>query len=61
MGLMDILNGMQNGPRGNRPPATGKTGGGATAILFSGKLTVNGTSYVKRVLVPAVDPTQRSS
>jgi hypothetical protein len=31
------------------------------AILFSGKFTVNGTSYVKRVLVPAVDPSQRSS
>jgi hypothetical protein len=31
------------------------------AILFSGKFTVNGSSYVKRVLVPAVDPSQRSS
>ncbi|GAC1505609.1 MAG: hypothetical protein NVS1B3_04130 [Candidatus Dormibacteraceae bacterium] len=31
------------------------------AVLFSGKFTVNGTSYVKRVLVPAVDPSQRSS
>ncbi|HET6312017.1 MAG TPA: hypothetical protein VFH00_13565 [Candidatus Nitrosotalea sp.] len=31
------------------------------AVLFSGKYTVNGTTYVKRVLVPAVDPTQRSS
>jgi hypothetical protein len=31
------------------------------AILFSGKFTVNGASYVKRVLVPAVDPSQRSS
>jgi len=31
------------------------------AVLFSGMYTVNGTSYVKRVLVPAVDPTQRSS
>jgi hypothetical protein len=31
------------------------------SILFSGTFTVNGTTYVKRVLVPAVDPTYRSS
>jgi hypothetical protein len=31
------------------------------AILFSGAFTVDGKSYVKRVLVPAVDPAQRSS
>ncbi|HVS48713.1 MAG TPA: hypothetical protein VHJ99_07420 [Candidatus Dormibacteraeota bacterium] len=31
------------------------------AILFSGSFKVNGTDYVKRVLVPAVDPSQRSS
>jgi hypothetical protein len=31
------------------------------AILFSGKFTVNGITYTKRVLVPAVDPSQRSS
>jgi hypothetical protein len=31
------------------------------AVLFSGKYTVNGTTYTKRVLVPAVDPSQRSS
>jgi hypothetical protein len=31
------------------------------AILFSGKFTVDGIAYVKRVLVPAVDPSQRSS
>jgi hypothetical protein len=31
------------------------------AVLFSGKFTVNGTAYVKRVLVPAIDPSQRSS
>jgi hypothetical protein len=31
------------------------------AVLFTGKYTVNGTSYAKHVLVPAVDPTQRSS
>src|SRR5260370_27127886 len=27
MGLMDILNGMQNGPRGQRQPTTGGGGG----------------------------------
>jgi hypothetical protein len=31
------------------------------AILFSGSFTVDGKTYVKRVLVPAVDPSQRSS
>jgi hypothetical protein len=31
------------------------------AILFSGSFTVSGTTYVKRVLVPAIDPSQRSS
>ena len=31
------------------------------AILFSGTFTVEGKTYVKRVLVPAVDPSQRSS
>jgi hypothetical protein len=31
------------------------------SILFSGTFTVNGTTYVKHVLVPAVDPTYRSS
>lgn len=31
------------------------------AFLFSGNLTFNGTTYVKRVLVPAVIPSQRSS
>ncbi len=31
------------------------------AILFSGNFTVDGKNYVKRVLVPAVDPSQRSS
>ena len=31
------------------------------AILFSGSFTVNGTTYMKRVLVPAIDPNQRSS
>ena len=31
------------------------------AILFSGSFTVGGKTYVKHVLVPAVDPSQRSS
>jgi hypothetical protein len=31
------------------------------AYLFSGTFTSNGVTYVKRVLVPAVDPSQRSS
>ena len=31
------------------------------AYLFSGTFTYNGTTYVKRVLVPAVVPSQRSS
>jgi hypothetical protein len=31
------------------------------AFLFSGTFTNNGTTYVKRVLVPAVDPSQLSS
>jgi hypothetical protein len=31
------------------------------SFLFSGTFTVNGTTYVKHVLVPAVDPSQRSS
>jgi hypothetical protein len=31
------------------------------AILFSGSFTVDGKTYLKRVLVPAVDPSQRSS
>jgi hypothetical protein len=31
------------------------------SVLFSGTFTANGTTYVKRVLVPAVDPSERSS
>jgi hypothetical protein len=30
------------------------------SFLFSGTFTVNGTTYVKHVLVPAVDASQRS-
>jgi hypothetical protein len=29
------------------------------AFLFSGSFTVNGHPYVERILVPAVDPSQR--
>jgi hypothetical protein len=31
------------------------------AILFSGTFAVNGKTYDKRILVPAIDPSQRSS
>ena len=31
------------------------------AVLFSGTFVMNGATYTKRVLVPAVDPSQRSS
>jgi len=31
------------------------------AFLFSGTFNNNGVTYIKRVLVPAVDPSQRSS
>ncbi len=31
------------------------------AILFSGTYTVNGKTFDKRILVPAIDPSQRSS
>jgi hypothetical protein len=31
------------------------------AYLFSGTFTYNGTTFVKRILVPAIDPSQRSS
>jgi hypothetical protein len=31
------------------------------SILFTGSFKVNGTTYVKHVMVPAVDPSQRSS
>jgi hypothetical protein len=31
------------------------------AVLFSGTFTVSGKTYDKRILVPAVDPSQRSS
>ncbi len=36
MGLMDVLNGMQNGPRGPRDPsATGASGGGMSPIMMA--------------------------
>ncbi len=31
------------------------------AYMFSGKLQINGQTYVKRILVPAIDPSQRTS
>jgi uncharacterized protein YidB (DUF937 family) len=34
MGLLDILNGMQNGPRGNRPPS-GSSSGGMSPIMIA--------------------------
>jgi uncharacterized protein YidB (DUF937 family) len=33
MGLQDILNGMQNGPRGQRPPSSGGSGGGGMSPI----------------------------
>jgi len=33
----------------------------SSSILFTGSFKVNGTTYVKHVMVPAVDPSQRSS
>ncbi len=35
MGLMDILNGMQNGPRGQRQPTSGKEGGGMSPLTMA--------------------------
>ena len=34
MGLLDILNGMQNGPRGQRQPANRNRGGGMSPIMM---------------------------
>ena len=34
MGLLDILNGMQNGPRGQRQPANRNSGGGMSPIMM---------------------------
>jgi uncharacterized protein YidB (DUF937 family) len=33
MGLIDVLNGMQNGPRGQRTPSTGSGGGGGMSPI----------------------------
>jgi uncharacterized protein YidB (DUF937 family) len=33
MGLLDILNGMQNGPRGQRQPSTGSSGGMSPLVM----------------------------
>jgi uncharacterized protein YidB (DUF937 family) len=35
MGLMDVLNGMQNGPRGPRAPSTGSSGGGMSPMMMA--------------------------
>src|SRR5437763_14926052 len=35
MGLLDILNGMQNGPRGQRQPANRGSGGGMSPIMMA--------------------------
>src|SRR6478735_6897054 len=35
MGLRDILTGMQNGPRGQRPPTSGGSGGGMSPIVLA--------------------------
>jgi uncharacterized protein YidB (DUF937 family) len=35
MGLQDILNGMQNGPRGQRQPSSGGSGGGMSPITMA--------------------------
>lgn len=35
MGLMDILNGMQNGPRGQRQPTSSKSGGGMSPLTMA--------------------------
>ena len=38
MGLMDVLNGMQNGPRGPRAPSTGSSGGGGMSPMMMAML-----------------------
>jgi uncharacterized protein YidB (DUF937 family) len=35
MGLMDILNGMQHGPRGQRQPTSGSSGGGMSPLTMA--------------------------
>jgi uncharacterized protein YidB (DUF937 family) len=35
MGLMDVLNGMQNGPRGPRAPSTSSGGGGMSPMMMA--------------------------
>jgi uncharacterized protein YidB (DUF937 family) len=38
MGLMDVLNGMQNGPRGPRAPSTGNSSGGGMSPMMMAML-----------------------
>jgi uncharacterized protein YidB (DUF937 family) len=40
MGLLDILNGMQNGPRGQRQPTTRTSGGGGMSPIMMGLLAL---------------------
>ena len=35
MGLLDILNGMQNGPRGQRQPQARESGGGMSPMMMA--------------------------
>jgi uncharacterized protein YidB (DUF937 family) len=35
MGLLDVLNGMQNGPRGQRAPSTGSSSGGMSPMTMA--------------------------
>ena len=35
MGLLDVLNGMQNGPRGQRTPGSGSSGGGMSPMTMA--------------------------
>lgn len=35
MGLVDVLNGMQNGPRGQRTPGSGSSGGGMSPMTMA--------------------------
>jgi len=52
MGLMDVLNGMQNGPRGQRTPGGASSGGGMVTARMNGK---------KELLKLTIDPAAMSS
>jgi uncharacterized protein YidB (DUF937 family) len=62
MGLMDVLNGMQNGPRGGRTPApanTNSSGGGMSPIMMAllGLLAFKALKSVTGGSKPAAAPT----